>query len=369
MDIMKRIAAALSLACATAALAAPAPLQAPPVADAVILITLDGARIEEVFSGLDLQVLGSTLDKEQSVEQSPSYQKYWAETPASRREKLMPFFWGTLMKLHGSVAGNPRTGSSVTLTNAHRFSYPGYAEILLGEAHDDVVKSNDRVRNPYSTVLEGLASHLSLPPSRAAVFASWNVFDVIVEHRRGTLTVNAGFEPFEAAGARSRELSAAQLQTPTPWDSVRHDFYTFELAMAYLRDARPRVLYLALGETDDWAHDGRYDRVLDAFRRTDAWLQDLWSWLQADPQYRNRTHLLITTDHGRGRTPQDWRNHGAQVEGAQDVWIALVSPSMEQRGEWQQHAPLRTNQIAATLAGWMGLDWNRLRPAAGRPIR
>ena len=39
--------------------------------------------------------------------------------------------------------------------------------------------------------------------------------------------------------------------------------------MAHLRRAQPRVLYLALGETDDWAHDGRYDRVLETYARTD----------------------------------------------------------------------------------------------------
>jgi bisphosphoglycerate-independent phosphoglycerate mutase (AlkP superfamily) len=165
-----------------------------------------------------------------------------------------------------------------------------------------------------------------------------------------------------------QELSLLQQETITPWNSVRHDVYTFRFAMDHLRRARPRMVYLALGETDDWAHDGRYDRVLEAYERGDRYLRELWTWLQSDPTYRGQTHLLITTDHGRGRTPKDWRNHGATVEGAQDVWIALASPHLTKRGEWQQHAPLATNQIAATLAGWMGVDWRALRPAAGGPI-
>jgi hypothetical protein len=159
------------------------------------------------------------------------------------------------------------------------------------------------------------------------------------------------------------------METPTPWNSVRHDLYTFRFAMDHFRRAKPRVVYLALGETDDWAHDGRYDRVLETYARTDAYLRELWAWLQTDPEYRGRTHLLITTDHGRGHTSKDWRDHGAKVEGAEDVWIALVSPSMTARGEWRDHPELRTNQVAATLAGWMGVDWNALRPAAGLPIR
>jgi bisphosphoglycerate-independent phosphoglycerate mutase (AlkP superfamily) len=91
--------------------------------------------------------------------------------------------------------------------------------------------------------------------------------------------------------------------------------------------------------------------------------------LQSQPDYRGRTHLLITTDHGRGHTTKDWRDHGAKVTGANEVWIALVSPGMAQRGTWRSHPPLSTSQIAATLAAWMGIDWNALHPNAGRPIR
>jgi len=340
----------------------------PATTDNLILITLDGARVEEMFGGLDLDVLRSTLEREQKVADSPVHRRFWADTPAARREKLMPFFWGTLMRQHGSIAGNPTANSSVTLTNTHRFSYPGYAEILLGEAHDDTIKSNDPAQNPYPTVLEELKARLRLPTARTGVFASWRVFNAIVEHTEGTLTTNAGFEAFDHPDPRVRALSALQFETPTPWDSVRHDAYTFRLAMAHLRTAKPRILYLALGETDDWAHDSRYDRVLEAYARTDRYLEELWTWLQAQPDYRDRTHILITTDHGRGRTIEDWRNHGSAVEGARDVWIAFVSPHMKRRGEWRDHAPLHTNQIAATAAAWMGLDWNALRPAAGSPI-
>jgi hypothetical protein len=335
----------------------------------VILITLDGARVEEMFGGLDVTALRSTLRQNQKLEEHPAYTRFWADTAERRREKLMPFFWGTLMREHGSIAGNAQLGSSVTLTNRHRFSYPGYAEVLLGEAHDDAIASNDPVRNPYVTVLEELKRALALPTSGVAVFASWDVFSAIVEHEQGSLTVNAGFRAFNHDDPAVRQLNQLQFETPTPWDQVRHDVYTFRFAMAHLRAARPRVLYLALGETDDWAHDGRYDRVLDSYARTDEFIRELWTWVQADEAYRGRTHLLLTTDHGRGRTAKDWRNHGADVEGAQNVWIAFVSPSMARRGEWRDHSPLRSNQIAATLAAWAGIDWNTLRPAAGRAIR
>jgi len=341
----------------------------PAAGDALILITLDGARIEEMFGGLDAEVLRSTLSGSQRLEEHPAYRRFHAATAEERRARLMPFFWTELMTRHGSIAGNRRLNSVVTLANTHRFSYPGYSEILVGEAHDGIIKSNDRVQNPHRTLLEELRAHLRLPAAGVAAFGSWEVFNEIVEHTPGAVTVNAGYEAFDDPDPAVRELSRLQFETPTPWNSVRHDIYTFEFAMAHLRTARPRVLYLALGETDDWAHDGRYDRVLDSFARTDAYLRRLWTWLQSEPDYRDRTHLLITTDHGRGRTPADWRHHGAKVDGAQDVWMAFVSPRWTARGEWRDHPPLSTSQAAATMASWMGLDWTARRPGAGAPIR
>ena len=340
----------------------------PVTRDHLILITLDGVRTAEIFGGLDADIMRSTLGKDAKLEDQPAYKRFNAATPEERREKLMPFLWRELMTRHGSIAGNRALKSEVTVTNTHRFSYPGYSEILTGEAHDEVIKSNDRVQNPYRTVLEELKERLSLPASGVAAFGSWEVFNEISEHTPGSLTVNAGYEAFQTSDPVVAELSRMQFETPTPWDSARYDAYTFYLAMSHLRTARPRVLYLAFDETDDWSHGGRYDRLLDALSRTDGYLKELWTWLQSQPEYR-RTHILITTDHGRGRTVDDWRTHGAKVEGAQDTWMAFISPAMSRRGEWRDHAPIHTNQAAATMAGWLGVDWTAGRPGVGRPVR
>ena len=334
----------------------------------VVLVTLDGARIEELFGGLDAEIVRSQLTRGQRLEEQPIYKRFWAPTPEERRAKLMPFFWGTLMRDLGSIAGNPARGSRVHLTNAHAFSYPGYSEMLTGRAHDDTITSNSPIRNPYPTVLEFLKTQAGLSKERAAVFSSWSVASAIVEHTEGALTVNAGYQAFESPDAETRRLSALQFDTPTPWNTTRHDAYTFRFAMDHLARHKPRVLYVLFEETDDWAHDGRYDRVLEALARTDEYLKQLWTWLQSQPEYRGRTHMLITTDHGRGRTPADWKNHGKDVTGASETWMAFVSPAMSRRGEWSGGAPLVTAQVAATLITWMGGDWKAFDPSAAPPV-
>lgn len=341
----------------------------PVAGDNVVLVTLDGVRTEEVFGGLDLGVLASTLRDGQKAEETATYKRFWAPTRDERRRKVMPFFW-SLVTAEGSVAGEAASGSAVRLRNTHWFSYPGYAEILLGEPHDREIQSNDPIRNPFPTVLEAIRERHGLPAEKVATFASWGVFNEIAEHTPGATFTSAGVESYPATTDPDiAALNRLQAEAQTPWDGTRFDAFTFRLAMKHLASARPRVLYLAFDETDDWAHDGNYGRTLEALARTDGYLKELWTWLQADPDYRGRTHLVITTDHGRGHTGKDWRDHGATIVGANETWIAFASPKMSQRGVWRQHQPLSTSQIAATLAGWMGVDWNAAHPGAGRPIR
>ena len=218
-------------------------------------------------------------------------------------------------------------------------------------------------------MLERLRRDLKLTRAQVATIASWDVFNAIAEHTEGATTINAGYAPLDLDGADLRLLNELQAQARAPWNDARHDAFTFRLAMAYLEKARPRVLFLSFNDTDSWAHEGRYDRLLDAYAMSDRWLEELWTWLQAQPDYRGRTHLLITTDHGRGHDADGWRHHGEKYPDAERVWMAFVSPKMAQRGEWRGGPAVTTNQIAATLASWVGVDWNADHPAAGKPIR
>lgn len=333
----------------------------------LVLITLDGARTQEMFGGLDLEIL-KAVTKEGRIEDNQLYKSYWAATPEGRREKLMPFFWGTLMKQYGSIAGNRKLGSTVQITNSHRFSYPGYSEILTGQAHDEIINSNDKKRNPFPTVLEFLKRKLRLDARQVGAFASWDTIDWIVEHEAGAITSNAGYEAYEHADPAIQELNRLQFETLTPWDSVRHDVYTFRFAMAHLKTYQPRVLYVSLGETDDWAHDGRYDRVLQALARTDAHLRQLWGYLQGNDYYKDRTTIMITIDHGRGNNARRWKDHGKKIEEAKYIWLAVVSPDSQMRGEWAGAETIYQNQIAATMCRFMNMDYMESNPQAGKPI-
>jgi len=359
---------AKSLACLTATLVLlDCGLAAERKTENLILITLDGLRYQELFGGLDLEILKATTS-DGKPEDTKTYKRFWAETPVQRRKKLMPFFWDEWMQRHGSVAGNRQKGSVVRLANRLHFSYPGYSEILTGRARDDLIKSNDKVLNPNPTVLEFLRHKLGLQQKQVAAFASWDVIGVAVQHESGAVFTNAGYETYAHPDPAVQSMSRLQFETLTPWDTVRHDEYTFRLAMAHFKTHQPRIFYLSLGETDDWAHEKRYDRVLSAIARFDSFFNELWNWLQDNSQYRDKTTLLITTDHGRGNIALNWHTHNAQIRDAKNTWLAVISPDSTLRGEWTGGEPVVMNQIAATLCHFIGLDYSEQNPEAGKPI-
>jgi len=334
----------------------------------VVLITLDGVRWQDLFGGIDSRLMN---EKEAGMDKAAALrEKLWSTDARQRRERLMPFFWGKLAP-RGVVLGNPDRGSSVKVTNAFRVSYPGYAEILTGRAQDAAIRGNNQIQNPTETVLEFLRRKLKLERSQVALFGSWETFRWIGESRPGSIFINAGFQAAEGREVTPRiaELSRIQFELLTPWDGARHDHVSFEMALEYLKTAQPRVLYVALDETDDWAHAKRYDRVLETLQLTDRWLEKLWNTLESMPAYRGVTTVVITTDHGRGDTLADFHGHGARVAGADRIWAAMAGPDTPALGEAANTEEYFQRDIAPTMLDLLGIDYKEYSGVAGRPIR
>ena len=169
----------------------------------VILITLDGARTQEIFGGLDAEIFRSV---NKNFEKTAAFQRFNGATPRERREKLMPFFWKTLMASHGSIAGNRDLKSEAKTTNKLFFSYPGYSEILTGQAHDDVIKSNSHPQNPYPSFLDLLNKKFAAGPNAVAEFSSWDAFMRIATNKPGSFVVNAAYETYPIENKEIAEL-------------------------------------------------------------------------------------------------------------------------------------------------------------------
>lgn len=313
----------------------------------VVLITLDGLRWQELFTGADEKLIS-----EKKYVKNPDELKeaLWRNTPEERREALMPFFWKEVTKM-GQLHGNRNQGSDVNLTNTMWFSYPGYNEILSGVADDKRIKSNDKFNNPNTTVLEKI-NNLSKYKGKVAAFGSWDVFPFIINEERSGIPVNAGFEEAKGNDISPREtfLNELQSKVPTPWGSVRFDAFTSNYTVEYMKREHPELVYISYGETDDFAHDGNYQAYLKSAHATDGLIKELYNFTQNDPFYKDNTIFIISTDHGRGTEPLDtWRSHGSKIKGADQVWLVVFGNGVQVLGEVKSKEQLYSNQIAPTV--------------------
>jgi hypothetical protein len=331
----------------------------------VILVTYDGLRWQEVFSGAE----ESLLSKETGGVRDPAGVKkeYWRETPEARREALLPFLWRVVAP-QGQIYGNPARGSVAHVTNGKNFSYPGYNEILCGFG-DLRIDSNDKRPNLNVSVLEWLNGKAAFH-RRVEAFAEWDCFPYILNRDRSGLFVNAGIEAVQGEGLSAREKVLNEVLLGTTWahSDQRSDALTFLMGLAHFERTAPRVLYLGFGETDEWAHEGRYDLVLESAHRIDEYLARLWETVQSTPAYAGKTSLVITTDHGRGNGPEEWRNHGEKVPVSDRIWIAVMGPDTPALGERRDCEEVAQSQVAATIAALLGEDWCAAEPKAGKPI-
>jgi Type I phosphodiesterase / nucleotide pyrophosphatase len=370
--MLNRCLLVLTLLFAGASFAAPA--------SQVILVTADGLRWQEVFRGADDRLLRDERFVPKNYSGFPSYQSGSKE---AARHVLMPFFWDTL-STQGSTIGNRDQGSPMRVTNPWWFSYPGYNEILTGRA-DPAIDSNDKRPNPNVTVLEWL-NHQRSFAGKVQAFGSWDVFPWIINAERSGIPVNAGFMPVtDRPTPQERFLNDLQIQLPTLWPTVRVDALTHQYSLEAMRSDRPRVVYISYGETDDFAHEGHYDQYLDAAHRFDGFLRELWRTIQSDRFYKNRTVLLVTTDHGRGEFPLEaWQHHSSAeavrasptpitgyengIVGSDQIWLAAIGPGIAARGNVQTEADLTQSQVAATLLRALGIERSEFDSRAAAAI-
>lgn len=329
----------------------------------VIVVTVDGLRWQEFFGGAAQEY----FKRDKNGSGGEPERRFWRETPGERRTVLMPFMWNRIAT-QGEIFGDAAEGSTSRLTNGLFFSYPGYNEMFAGKA-DARVDSNDKVPNPNVTVFEWLNRRPGFT-GRVAAFGSWDVLPSILNVERSRIPVGSGWTPMpNATSERERAINQLANDLPRLWSYGPSDAPMVYAALETMRQQKPRVVYVMLGEGDEWAHEGRYDLYLDATSRADRFIERLWNEAQRIPEYAGKTSLLVTTDHGRGATIEDWRNHGRDVPAAERTWIAVLGPSVAPLGV-RRNVNVTTSQVASTIAWLVGEDFTTSDPgvAARLPV-
>src|SRR5688572_18732321 len=95
--------------------------QGAPASQNVVIITIDGYRWQEMFSGAAEEY----FEKDSKGQPQAGEKRFWRPNAEERREVLTPFLWSVVAS-KGQIFGDPSSNSRAHVTNGLWFSYPGY---------------------------------------------------------------------------------------------------------------------------------------------------------------------------------------------------------------------------------------------------
>lgn len=306
---------------APAASHAALPAHGPARIENVILVTIDGVRWQEIFTGAE--------PKRADEAGLPHGELRTARGLTPHLHRL--FFEG------GTVLGDPRLGEPFLASGPNYVSLPAYVEIMTG-AVSGCLGNDCRPQVPWTIAAE-VAGRGADPG--AAVFSSWSTIARAVpdaEHLHREL----GRAPGDEAPAY-----------PGNGD-YRPDRETAAAAIDHLLHRRPRMMWVALGDTDEWAHRHDYRGYIEALRFADAFVGEVCAHLSEMGAYGAATTVLVTTDHGRDATFAD---HGGPDSAA--VWLMARGGAVRPRGALPLARPRYLRDIAPTIASLYGLTHPR----------
>jgi hypothetical protein len=140
------------------------------------------------------------------------------------------------------------------------------------------------------------------------------------------------------------------------YDGYRDDGETWQVVQRIFAQDHPRLAIINYKAPDTFDKENPWESYLQAIRETDDYVYKLWSWIQEDSVYRNRTALYITSDHGRhlDGVQTGFLSHGDSCRGCQHINLLALGPDFAAGKVVEDRHELI--DIPATIAGMMGIE-------------
>jgi hypothetical protein len=124
-----------------------------------------------------------------------------------------------------------------------------------------------------------------------------------------------------------------------------------------MQQLAPSLLWVTLHDIDI-AHSGAFSLYLDGIRRSDRLCAELWSMVEADPEYKGRTTMYILPDFGRD-SDVDAGGNGFQHHRTGDAlsrttWMLVLGPGVRQNVIVDR--PVDSLDLVPTLGARLGFS-------------
>jgi alkaline phosphatase len=213
--------------------------------------------------------------------------------------------------------------------SGNTFTVPGHAAILAG-------------------FYENLANNGSEYPVNQTIMNYWlNATDYTANDAslicsKDKLQVLAGNNPNEKKPFLDCGISG--LGSGYRYDSITHNH-----VMQKLSSSQQRMMIINYLGPDSKGHQANWTEYIAAIKETDLYVFEIWNLIQSNPNYKDKTTLIVTNDHGRhpNNIADGFVSHGDGCEGCRKIQCQVYSPDVI--NERVTTAYNQTN-IAATVA-------------------
>ena len=136
----------------------------------------------------------------------------------------------------------------------------------------------------------------------------------------------------------------------------RDDSSTMVVLQNVMQEHHPKFLLLNFREPDYSGHQQDSVAYIQGIKNTDAYVAQIWNFIQNDPIYKNKTSLVVTNDHGRHLDghADGFASHGDGCDGCRNISLFGLGPDFK-----QNHTITNSyNQIdlSATLAELLDIN-------------
>jgi len=132
------------------------------------------------------------------------------------------------------------------------------------------------------------------------------------------------------------------------------DELTYLVSREVMRKFAPRLLVVIFSDVEV-AHFGSYAMHLAGIRTADRLAYQMWQEVEANPEYRGKTTLLVLPEFGRdpdGSTTNGFFNHRANEESTRNSWMMALGTGVGKPQIIER--PVRHVDLGPTLASLLG---------------
>jgi len=136
--------------------------------------------------------------------------------------------------------------------------------------------------------------------------------------------------------------------------STSGDELTFLVSREVMRKFAPRLLVVIFSDVEV-AHFGSYALHIAGIRTGDRLAYQLWQEVEANPEYRGKTTMVILPEFGRdpdGSTTNGFFNHRSDAESTRNTWMMALGTAVDKPQIVERQ--IRHVDLCPTLASLLG---------------